>query len=115
MPINLEHDYKELRFIKAFKVKEREGAIDRVIDAHYAIRQGLCLKERLDMSFSGILESFDMSRRGRSHRWGFWKSGKFKLYFKDGIRAIENDAGHVRLLLRFKRHAFDKENKRMFQ
>ena len=113
-PINLEHDYKELRFIKAFKVKEREGAIDRVIDAHYAIGRGMFKRETDMSSFQGMKVLTCRGEEGLIDG-AFGKSGKFKLYFKDGIRAIENDAGHVRLLLRFKRHAFDKENKRMFQ
>jgi selenocysteine-specific elongation factor len=55
-----------------------------------------------------------MARRGVIEG-AFGKSGKFKLYFKDGICTMENNASVIRLYLRFKRLSFDKESKRMFQ
>ena len=63
-----------------------------MIDAHYAIGRGM-FKETDMSSFQNEV----LTCRGEEGLidGAFGKSGKFKLYFKDGIRAIENDAGHV--------------------
>jgi selenocysteine-specific elongation factor len=45
---------------------------------------------------------------------GFGKSGKYKVYFSDGIARRENGET-TRLYLRFKRYVFDKEAKKMVQ
>lgn len=113
-PLNLDHDPNELRCMKVFKLKEREGTVDRVIDTHYAIGRGMFKKETDLTLFQGMKVITSHGEEGVIEG-AFGKSGKFKLYFKDGICTMENNASVIRLYLRFKRLSFDKESKRMFQ
>jgi selenocysteine-specific elongation factor len=46
----------------------------------------------------------------------FGKSGKYKVYFKDGVAPAAEGGEAIRLFLRFKRYVFDdKGNKKMAQ
>jgi selenocysteine-specific elongation factor len=46
---------------------------------------------------------------------GFGKSGKYKVYFKDGVAPQGEGGEAIRLYLRFKKYVFDKEGKKMIQ
>ena len=112
-PIDLEKEPEAVKRIKAFKMKQREGTVERVQDANTAIGKGMFKKETDLGMFSGMEVQTNRGERGVIDG-GFGKSGKYKVYFKDGIAPM--DAGEaVRMYLRFKRYVFDKEGKKMVQ
>ena len=109
-PIDLEKEPEAVKRIKAFKMKQREGTVERVQDANTAIGKGMFKKETDPGMFSGMEVQTNRGERGVIDG-GFGKSGKYKVYFKDGIAPM--DAGEaVRMYLRFKRYVFDKEGRR---
>ena len=88
--------------------------IERLQDPNSAICKGM-FKRETDLSlFQGMKVFTD-----RCEEWTisglFGKSGKFKVFFKDGVRPIGAAGNVTKLYLHFKRHAFDREDKHVLQ
>ena len=113
-PINLEQDPGGVKRIRAFKMKQREGTVERVQDENTVIGKGMFKKETDLTMFTGMKVWTERGEVG-TIEGGFGKSGKFKVHFPDGV-APQGDGGEaIRLFLRFKRYVFDKEAKKMIQ
>ena len=113
-PINLEQDPGAFKRVKAFKMKQREGTVERVQDANTVIGKGMFKKETDLTMFTGMKVWTNRGEMG-TIEGGFGKSGKYKVYFPGGV-APQGDGGEtIRLFLRFKRYVFDKEGKKMIQ
>ena len=111
--IDLEKTPDGVRRIKAFKMKQREGTVERFVDERSVIGKGMFKKETDLGLFAGMRVVTDRGEAGAIDG-GFGKSGKYKVYFSDGIAPRENGET-TRLYLRFKRYVFDKEAKKMVQ
>ena len=113
-PFAFDQDTSAMRCIKVFKLKRREGVIERLQDDKSAICKGM-FKRETDLSmFQGMKVFTDRGEEGIISGW-FGKSGKFKVFFRDGIQPVSEADKNTKLYLYFKRHAFDKEDKRVFQ
>jgi selenocysteine-specific elongation factor len=113
-PLNFDLDTNGIRCIKVFKHKKREGVIERLQDPNSAICKGM-FKRETDLSlFQGMKVFTDRCEEGTISGW-FGKSGKFKVFFKDGVRPIGAAGNVTKLYLHFKRHAFDREDKHVLQ
>lgn len=93
--------------LRVYKVKRREGVIERFADAHTVIGKGLFKKETDFTQFLGL------NVRGPGGAMGtlqssFGKSGKVKVVFKN---AVPTDTPDKCLVLEFKRYVFDKSKK----
>ena len=111
--IDLEKEPDGVRRIKAFKLKQREGAVERFVDERVVIGKGMFKKETDLGLFAGMRVVTDRGEVGAIDG-GFGKSGKFKVYFSDGV-APRGNGETARLYLRFKRYVFDKDAKKMVQ
>ena len=111
--IDLEKTPEGVRRIKAFKMKQREGTVERFVDERTVIGKGMFKKETDLSLFAGMRVVTDRGEAGAVDG-GFGKSGKFKASFSDGIAPRKNGET-TRLYLRFKRYVFDKDAKKMVQ
>ena len=109
--IDLEKQPDGVKKIKAFKMKQREGVVERVVDDNTVIGKGMFKKETDLSMFAGMSVVTGDGEVGKIEG-GFGKSGKYKVYFARGIGVKE---GTIKLYLRFKRYVFDKEAKKMVQ
>mmetsp|Transcript_25202 Transcript_25202/g.47625 ORF Transcript_25202/g.47625 Transcript_25202/m.47625 type:complete len:555 (-) Transcript_25202:120-1784(-) len=103
-------DLDAMSALRVYKMKSREGAIDRVSDGYNAIGKGLFKKETDMTLFTGMKVTTAEGIKG-TVQGSFGKSGKYKLNFPDGIPA---DSTHKKIFMHFKRYIFDK-NKKMVQ
>ena len=88
--------------------------IERLQDDKSAICKGM-FKRETDLSmFQGMKVFTNRGEEGIIIGW-FGKSGKFKVFFRDGIQPVCEADKNTKLYLYFKRRAFDKEDKRVFQ
>lgn len=100
----------DLQRLRIFKPKRKEGVIERIeADGRGAIGKNMFKK---DADLSIYVGMKVVTERGE---WGtiessFGKSGKFKLYFPDGIA----QAG-CKVFLLFRRFVFDKDKRQMKQ
>jgi len=104
-----DRDPGALQRLRVFKWKRREGSVERVeADGRTAICKGMFKKE----TNLALLQGMRVTCRGKEGRieGPFGKSGKFKVYFKDG--GIEPDDV---LELRFKKFVFSGDKKEMLQ
>ncbi|GJP84653.1 hypothetical protein CLOP_g14700 [Closterium sp. NIES-67] len=97
--------------VRVFKLKSREGVIDRVVDSHSLIGRGLFKKETDITKFVGLRVTTVEGTQGTIQS-PFGKSGKFKVVFQSALPK-EAIAG-APLHLVFKRLLFDK-TKQMLQ
>ena len=111
--INLEQDPGAVKRVKVFKMKQREGTVERVQDGNTAIGKGMFKKETDLTMFTGMKVWTNRGEVG-TIEGGFGKSGKYKVHFPNGI-APQEGGESIKLYLRFKRYVFDKEGKKMFQ
>ena len=95
--INLEKTPDAISSLRVFKMKSREGSIERVQDERTVIGKGMFKKESDLTAFVGMRVWTPKNERGVIEG-GFGKSGKFKVYFPDGTKSEAND----KLALRFK-------------
>lgn len=70
--------------LKIYKMKERIGNIDRVMDEFVVIGKDLFSKETDMTQFVGMKMTLDSGEVG-TIEGGFGKTGKFKVYFEDGL------------------------------
>jgi len=98
----------ELKKIRIYKPKIKEGAIDRVQDPYTAIGKNLFKKETDPNIFTGLKVERNNGSVGKIES-SFGKSGKFKIHFPDG-GLKETDTGEL-IHLKFKRYTFDKSKK----
>jgi selenocysteine-specific elongation factor len=110
--MDLEKEPDAIKKIKAFKMKQREGTVERVVDAHSVIGKGMFKKETDLSLFAGMRVVTDKGEVGAIDG-GFGKSGKYKVYFSKGLSTKDGET--VRLYLRFKRYVFDTQAKKMVQ
>lgn len=113
-PINLEQDPGAVKRIKVFKMKQREGTVERVQDANTVIGKGMFKKETDLTIFTGMKVWTNRGEVG-TIEGGFGKSGKYKVYFPGGVAPQGEGIESIKLFLRFKRYVFDKEGKKMIQ
>jgi len=102
-------DVKAMSALHMFKLKSKEGAIDRVNDAYTAIGKGLFKKETDINLFIGMKVKLEgeVGEIG-TIQGSFGKSGKYKISFPNGIPL---DAANRRITMHFKRFVFDKTKK----
>ncbi len=110
--INLEKTPDAISSLRVFKMKSREGSIERVQDERTVIGKGMFKKESDLTAFVGMRVWTPKNERGVIEG-GFGKSGKFKVHFPDGTKSEAND----KLALRFKKYVFehDAQAKKMQQ
>jgi selenocysteine-specific elongation factor len=113
LALDLEKAPDGVRRIKAFKMKQREGTVERFVDERSVIGKGMFKKETDLGMFAGMRVVTDRGEAGAIDG-GFGKSGKYKVYFSEGVAPRENGET-TRLYLRFKRYVFDKDAKKMVQ
>eukprot|EP01117_Protostelium_nocturnum_P013690 TRINITY_DN5133_c0_g1_i2.p1 TRINITY_DN5133_c0_g1~~TRINITY_DN5133_c0_g1_i2.p1 ORF type:complete len:204 (+),score=55.15 TRINITY_DN5133_c0_g1_i2:214-825(+) len=103
---------EELSKLKLYRIKEKEGSIDRIADEYTLIGKDLFKKET-DMSlFVGLkIKKLSDGEIGVIE-CPFGKSGKFKVRFQSGNLQKEQSQG--KLLLQYKRFYFT-ENKKLAQ
>ncbi len=112
-PIDREKDPDAISRVRAYKVKQREGTIERVQDRNTAIGKGMFKKETDIGLFAGMQVTTSRGEVGEIEG-AFGKSGKYKVHFRDGI-APQEPGETIRLYLRFKRFVHDKEGRKMVQ
>ncbi|KAK3245444.1 hypothetical protein CYMTET_44986 [Cymbomonas tetramitiformis] len=106
-------DTAAMQKLKLFKIKQREGVIERINDEYTAIGKGLFKKETDISLFNGMKVRTDDGAVGTIDG-SFGKSGKYKINFPDGVPENAATAGHNRISMQFKRYMFDK-SKKMWQ
>eukprot|EP00898_Chlorokybus_atmophyticus_P005046 jgi/Chlat1/5542/Chrsp369S00410 len=104
------NDKSDLQQLRVYKVKQRQGVIERVVDSTSVIGKNMFKKET-DINLFSNLQVTAAGGRSGVIQGSFGKSGKFKVVFRDGIPP--DSAGQM-LELRFKRYVFD-PHKRMAQ
>ena len=100
--INTEHEPDFIRNLRVFKMKSREGSIERVQDERSVIGKGMFKKESDLTAFIGM-KVWTSNNDCGVIEGGFGKSGKYKVYFSNGIKG----EGSGRLILRFKKYVFE--------
>jgi selenocysteine-specific elongation factor len=108
-----------LHRLQVFKRKQREGVVDRVVDACSVIGNKLFAKEA-DMNQFTNLKVEIGGVRGRIEG-AFGKGGKFKAYFPDGLPAAltEEEKGKkkgppAKILLKYKSYVFGAQERKKF-
>lgn len=104
---------KNLEKLQIYKMKKREGAIERIVDSFSLIGRGLFKKETDISQFLGLQVSTATGEIGVIQS-SFGKSGKFKVYFKNGDllgKERNSKLGENILFLNFKRFLFDRSKK----
>ena len=104
---------EELRALKIFKHKSKEGQVDRVLDAHTVICKGL-FKPGTDMNlFVGM--SVQLGGSGPIGRIeGTFGKSKFKCVFppnEKGLAGLQEACHKQKLFLRYRRFVFDPQKK----
>ena len=100
-------DALDLSSLKIFKMKQREGVVDRVVNSRELICRGLFKKET-DMSlFTGKKICTDVEGEVGTILGSFGKAGKFKVDFRNGTKATKGD----KIYLRFKQYLFNEAAK----
>lgn len=94
------------RQIRIFKLKQREGSIDRIVDDYNIIGKGLFKKETNIELFVGLKIKHSTAGEGIIEG-SFGKSGKFKATFPQSISGTVDN----RLILNYKKFVFDKSSK----
>jgi len=100
--INIEHEPDFIRNLRVFKMKSREGSIERVQDERSVIGKGMFKKESDLTAFIGM-KVWTSNNDCGVIEGGFGKSGKYKVYFSNGIKG----EGSGKLILRFKKYVFE--------
>ena len=108
--MNTEKDPNAFRALRVFKMKSREGSIERVQDARTVIGKGMFKKESDLTSFIGM-KVWTSNNECGVIEGGFGKSGKYKVYFSNGIKG----EGDGKLVLRFKKYVFERDAPKMQQ
>jgi len=93
--------------LRVYKVKRREGVIERFADSHTVIGKGLFKKETDFTQFLGLTVRGPGGAVGTLQS-SFGKSGKVKVVFKS---ELPTDMPEKSLVLEFKRFVFDKSKK----
>ena len=102
----------ELARLRVYKLKGREGRIERIEkDGMTAVCTGLFKKETDLSLFTGMRVTSAGGAEGEISG-SFGKTGKIKIRFKDGL--AESDGPKSAVVLTFKKYAFD-EDKGMHQ
>jgi selenocysteine-specific elongation factor len=109
-PINTEQNPDAIRALKVFKMKSREGSIERVQDERTVIGKGMFKKESDLTSFIGM-KVWTSSNECGTIEGGFGKSGKYKVYFSNGVKG----EGNGKLILRFKKYVFEHQSGRKME
>jgi len=106
--INTEQEPDFIRGLRVFKMKSREGSIERIQDERTVIGKGMFKKESDLTAFTGM-KVWTSNNECGIIEGGFGKSGKYKVYFSNGIKG----EGSGKLVMRFKKYVFLKngENK----
>ena len=71
--------------MRVFKTKVRTGAVDRLHDSRTIIGKNLFKKETQMDKFTGLEVVLSTGEKGKIEG-AFGQSGKFKVYFSDGLR-----------------------------
>ena len=100
--INIEHEPDFIRNLRVFKMKSREGSIERVQDERSVIGKGMFKKESDLTAFIGM-KVWTSNNDCGVIEGGFGKSGKYKVYFSNGIKG----EGSGKLILLFKKYVFE--------
>lgn len=100
--VNTEHEPDFIRNLRVFKMKSREGSIERVQDERSVIGKGMFKKESDLTAFIGM-KVWTSNNDCGVIEGGFGKSGKYKVYFSNGIKG----EGSGKLILRFKKFVFE--------
>jgi len=108
--MNTERDPSAFRSLRVFKMKSREGSIERVQDERTVIGKGMFKKESDLTSFVGM-KVWTSNNECGVIEGGFGKSGKYKVYFSNGIKS----EGDGKLVLRFKKYIFERDAPKMQQ
>ncbi|CAM5999690.1 unnamed protein product [Sphagnum balticum] len=120
---------KDLPNLKIYKIKEKEGIVDRVVNEYEVIARNMFKKETKIQLFEGLKVKLSSGEEGIIDG-NFGTSGKVKIRIPAGLKDTnvkemigkskrtansENEIHeHIKIYLRFKRFIFD-ENKRMIQ
>lgn len=100
--INTEQEPDAIKSLRVYKMKSREGSIERVQDERTVIGKGMFKKESDLTAFIGMKVWTSKNDCG-TIEGGFGKSGKYKVYFPNGITG----EGDGKLTLRFKKYIFE--------
>ena len=110
----------DLGALRVYKVKRREGVVERVQDGgRTAICKGMFKKETDINIFTGLRVTASTGACG-TIEGAFGKSGKFKVYFPDGLvpegggegaSTAKADGAGARITLECKRFLYDKEKR----
>lgn len=113
--------------LKVYRMKERQGTIERIADEFSVVGKDLFSKETDMSQFIGMKVSLDSGEVG-TIEGGFGKSGKFKVYFADGLpkdQMVEAEGGgkskkgkkmlKSKLTMRFKKFLYNPDKKAMVQ
>mmetsp|Transcript_26113 Transcript_26113/g.85801 ORF Transcript_26113/g.85801 Transcript_26113/m.85801 type:complete len:561 (+) Transcript_26113:30-1712(+) len=104
-------DPAELAKLRVYKVKHREGTVERVEkDGRTAVGRGMFKKETDMSKFAGMQVVSANGEKG-TVQGSFGKSGKFKMLFPDGIAAAPEGSGGIKVTLNFKKYLYDTEKK----
>ena len=94
LALDLEKAPDGVRRIKAFKMKQREGTVERFVDERNVIGKGMFKKETDLGMFAGMRVVTDRGEAGAIDG-GFGKSGKYKVYFSEGVAPRRKRRDHA--------------------
>jgi len=100
--VNTEQEPDAIKSLRVYKMKSREGSIERVQDERTVIGKGMFKKESDLTAFVGM-KVWTSNNDCGTIEGGFGKSGKYKVYFPNGITG----EGDGKLTLRFKKYIFE--------
>lgn len=104
--------------LKVFKIKQKEGVVERMVNQDEVIVKNIFKKETDTQQFIGLLIALSTGEVGKIESQ-FGQSGKVKVYFKDGLNATTSETLKqknkiIKVRLEFKRYVYD-VNKQMIQ
>jgi|TARA_B100001142_G_scaffold151135_1_gene151789 selenocysteine-specific elongation factor len=100
-PMPIDHSPISLNRIKVFRLKQRQGTVDRVHDAYNLIGKGMFKKETNISAFHGMSVRTSCGEIG-TIEGSFGKNGKFMVHFKNGVPSHRDGCGPIRLHLESK-------------
>ncbi|KAK3913897.1 Selenocysteine-specific elongation factor [Frankliniella fusca] len=116
-------DYEKdfLPHLKIFKIKERKGTVERIVNENTVIVKSLIKKETNAQVFVGLKVELSNGETGVIENT-FGKSGKLNVYVQDGLKPetiaqykkgetkkVAGTVNPVEVVLKFKRYIFDVE------
>lgn len=97
--------------LKVFKIKQKEGMVERMVNENEVIVKNIFKKETNTQQFIGLHLVLSTGEIGKIESQ-FGQSGKVKVFFKDGlnpttIEALKQKNELIKVRLEFKRYVYD--------